>query len=91
MGKLRAQLSASTNTLATLQAEVPSSQLITSNMVKGSEVINAATLIPHRFRQSRAYYLVLALIASLAIGMIIVIVRALVSDRVRTRSDVAEQ
>jgi capsular polysaccharide biosynthesis protein len=90
VGKLRAQLSVASNTLVTAQAEASSAQLITSSMVKGSEVINAATLIPHRFRQSRAYYLALALIASLAIGMIIVIIRALVSDRVRTRSDVAD-
>jgi capsular polysaccharide biosynthesis protein len=90
LGRLRAQLSATGNALATAQTEVFTTQLNTAKMVKGSEVINAATLIPHRFKQSKAFYLALALIAGLAIGMIIVIVRALVSDRVRTRGDVAE-
>jgi hypothetical protein len=89
LGRLRAQLSAASNTLTTAQTKVSTTQLNTANMVRGSEVINAATVIPHRFKQSKEFYLVLALIASLAIGMIIVIVRALVSDRVRTRSDVA--
>jgi capsular polysaccharide biosynthesis protein len=89
LGRLRAELSAASNTLTTAQTSESTRQLNIDAMLKGSEVINAATLIPHRFKQSKEYYLALALIASLAIGMIIVIVRALVSDRVRTRSDVA--
>jgi capsular polysaccharide biosynthesis protein len=90
VNKLRAQVSAASNTLTTAQTQESDTRLNTAAMVKGSQVINAAVVTPHRLRQSKEFYLLLALIAGLAIGMLIVIVRALVTDRVRTRGDVAE-
>ena len=58
--------------------------------VKGSQVLDSATAVPHSFKQKRTFYLVLALIAGLVIGMAIVILRALMSDRLRNRDDIAD-
>ena len=62
----------------------------TTAMVKGSQVLNAPSPVPHSFKQKRTFYLVLAFIAGLAIGVAIVVIRALVSDRLRNRDDIAD-
>ena len=59
-------------------------------MVHGSQVINAPTAVPRSLKQKRVFYLVLAFIAGLAIGLAIIIIRALVSSRLRSRDDIAE-
>ncbi len=65
-------------------------QMTTTLMVKGSGILNPATPIPHSLRKGKAFYLAAALLIGLAIGMIIVVVRALVSDRLRLRNDIAD-
>lgn len=67
-----------------------STQVTTETMVKGTDVLNPATVIPRSFRQGKAYYLAVMLIVGLALGMAIVIIRALVSSRLRRRDDVAD-
>ena len=59
-------------------------------MIKGSEVLNAPTPIPHSLKKGKAFYIAVTFLIGLVIGMAIVIVRALVSDRLRNRDDIAE-
>jgi capsular polysaccharide biosynthesis protein len=61
----------------------------TNQMVKGSRVIDAATPIPRSHLKGTALYVAGGLLGGLAAGMGIVIVAALVSDRLRRRDDVA--
>ena len=59
-------------------------------MVEGSEVLDAAAPLPHSGRLKLAIlYAATGLVAGLALGLGIVIVMALVSDRLRRRDDVA--
>lgn len=89
LSRLREQLTATSNALASDKVQESTTQLNTATMVKDSVVINVAAPVAHKFKQSKSFYLAIALIAGLAIGMGIVIVGALVSDRLRTRNDVA--
>lgn len=90
---LQGQLSSAQTALLNAQQNVSSvidvGGASTAAMVKGSEVLNAPSPVPHSFKQKRIFYLVLAFIAGLAIAAAILIIRALVSDRLRNRDDVA--
>lgn len=92
--KLQAQRNDASDTLTATQAKaidtLATTQLITAAMVKSSQILNAATVTPHGFKTSKAFYLAVALIGGLAIGIIVVIIGALVSDRLRRRDDIAE-
>ena len=62
----------------------------TASEVKGSEVLDAAAPIPpHSRLKHLLLYAAIGLIAGLALGLGIVVIRALVSDRLRRRDDVA--
>lgn len=65
------------------------SRTATNNMVKGSKVLDPATPIPRSHLKNTALYVAGGLLGGLALGMAIVIVAALVSDRLRRRDDVA--
>jgi len=67
-----------------------SNQTGTSAAVRGSIVLGTATLTPRSHLKGTALYVAGGLIVGLAVGMAIVIVTALVSDRLRRRDDVAE-
>jgi capsular polysaccharide biosynthesis protein len=67
-----------------------SGALTTASMVKGSQILNSPTPARQSFKKSRLFYLVLALFAGFAIGVVIVIIRALVSERLRNRDDIAD-
>jgi capsular polysaccharide biosynthesis protein len=56
---------------------------------KGSRVLDPATLLPKHSKAHLALYVGGGLIGGLMLGMIIVILRALTSDRLRRRDDVA--
>jgi capsular polysaccharide biosynthesis protein len=92
--KLQAQLSTANTTLISAQQNadiaVTTGGQTTQAMVKGSQVLNTPAPVPHSFKQKQVFYLVLALIAGLAIGAAIVVARALVSDRLRNRDDIAD-
>jgi capsular polysaccharide biosynthesis protein len=62
----------------------------TNEMVKGSKVLDAATAIPRSHLKNTALYILGGLLGGLAAGMGIVIIAALVSDRLRRRDDVAD-
>jgi hypothetical protein len=61
----------------------------TAQEIKGSEVINTATAIPRSRLRLPLQFVVAGLLAGLTLGMGIVIVAALASDRLRRRDDVA--
>jgi len=65
-------------------------QTVTNAMVLDTEVVNGATLVPKSHLKSMLLYVLGGLIIGLAVGMGIVIISALVSDRLRRRDDVAD-
>jgi hypothetical protein len=95
-GKLpsvQAQLSQATSQLPALQQTVTGNQvsarMSTAQMVRGSAVLDAAAPIAHSRFKLPALYAVGGLLAGLVLGVGFVIVRELVSDRLRRRDDVA--
>ena len=96
----QAKLSARRSQLAQAQAQLPAlQQAITSNqvttrmtatqLVQGSQILDAATATPSSRFKHAGLYAVGGLIAGLLLGLAVVIARALVSDRLRRRDDVA--
>jgi capsular polysaccharide biosynthesis protein len=67
-----------------------SGRTTTDAMVHDSQVINAATLIPHSRVKSAVLYVAGGLFGGLVVGLGIVVVSALVSSRLRCRNDVAD-
>ncbi|MGD0559078.1 MAG: hypothetical protein ABSA93_29410 [Streptosporangiaceae bacterium] len=94
LDSLRKQLNYANTTLTAVEdnstTQVASTQTVTSQMVNNSQVIDTATLLSPSLKKGIVFYAAVALLAGLAIGMGIVIVRALVSDRLRRRAEVAE-
>lgn len=74
---------------STVVGEKSSAQSTTASMIYGSQVLDAAALLKHSKIKSLAEYVLSGLIGGLAIGMGIVIVRELISDRLRRRDDIA--
>ena len=64
-------------------------QVNTNDIIKDSQVIDGATIIPHSKLKGAGLDLAGGLIGGLAIGMGLVVVLALTSDRLRRRDDVA--
>ena len=91
--KLQSQLKTANDGLPTLQQTVAGlaaeEKSTTSSMIDGSQVLNAATLQHHSTIKDIIEYLLIGLIAGLAIGLGFVVVRELISDRLRRRDDVA--
>jgi capsular polysaccharide biosynthesis protein len=85
-----AQASLALTTLQTADADTAATaQTSTDQEVQGSEVLNAATLAPHSQLKRLVEFVAIGLIAGLAIGLGFVLVRVLISDRLRRRDDVA--
>ena len=57
--------------------------------MRGSYTLNAAALVPHSQKKTAVLYALSGLIAGLALSMGWVVVGALVSDRLRSRDDIA--
>jgi capsular polysaccharide biosynthesis protein len=70
-------------------ANQATTRIDTATVVKGSQVLDPAAPILHSRLKLLLVYVGTGLIAGLALGMFIVIIRALVSDRLRRRDDVA--
>lgn len=91
---LHAQADQADNTLTQLQQSVNNSQITngsaTTAAVKGSLVMDAATLLPSSRIKKLLLNAALGLILGLVLGMGIVVVQALVSDKLRRRDDVAQ-
>lgn len=91
--KLRRERTNETNSLDSLEQDVAgqkaNGQIITSSMVDGSQVVDSATPKAHSRLKAPAEYIGIALVAGLALGLGIVIIQAILSDRLRRRDDVA--
>jgi capsular polysaccharide biosynthesis protein len=94
LASLDNQRTAAETTFSTLQQTVTgnqaNSEVTTAEEIKNSGVLDPAALIAHSRLKEMGIYVIGGLIAALAIGIGIVIVRALVSDRLRRRDDVAQ-
>jgi capsular polysaccharide biosynthesis protein len=93
VGKLEAQYVTADNKLLNLKQQVSATNVqnevnVTSE-IDGSQVLNPATAAKHSKLKYIAYDIVSAVFAGLVLGMAIVVVRALISDRLRRRDDIA--
>ena len=93
LAKLQNQLKTATDMLPTLEQTVTgltaSDESTTSAMIDGTQVLNAATAMHHSTMKDALEYVLSGLIGGLAIGLGIVIVRSVISDRLRRRDDIA--
>ena len=91
--QLQAQLKTAQQSLPTLEQTMTGlkadTQSNTATMIYGSQVLDAATLLKHSKVKSLVEYVLSGLIGGLAIGLGIVIVRELISDKLRRRDDIA--
>jgi capsular polysaccharide biosynthesis protein len=91
--KLKNQLNTATIMLPTIEQTVTGltaqEESTTSSIIDGSQVLNAATLAHHSKIKDIIEYVLAGLIGGLAIGLGIVILRELISDRLRRRDDIA--
>lgn len=78
-----------TNVQTTVQGSDADATVTTTSMVNGTQILDAATAAPHSKGKYLAFYLAIGLFGGLAVGMGFVIVRALVSDKLRRRGDIA--
>lgn len=93
LSSLRAELSSVTATLANLQTAVSGNQTTvkpaTTEAIKSSQVVDKAALLPRSRLRHLLLYPGAALVGGAAVGIAIVLIRAIVSDRLRRRDDVA--
>lgn len=61
----------------------------TTTLIKGSQVLDAATPLPQHSKRYLVLYAGGGLLGGLVLGLFIVIIRSLVSDRLRRRDDIA--
>jgi capsular polysaccharide biosynthesis protein len=91
--KLRASSNQATSELGVLNEQVKTAKATaeetTAAMVGQSKVLDAASPLPHSRLKPLVLFSGAGLIVGLVLGMGIVIIRALVSDRLRRRDDVA--
>jgi capsular polysaccharide biosynthesis protein len=93
LGALKNALKVAQDQLPTLESTVTGlkaeAQNTTAAMIYGSQVLNPATLNHHSNLKDLLEYAVSGLIGGLALGLGIVVVRELISDRLRRRDDIA--
>jgi capsular polysaccharide biosynthesis protein len=93
LNALNASRTKAENSIAALQQTATDNQAaaepITASMIQGSQVLNPATADQHSRKKLAVEYVASAFIAGLALGIGIVVIRAIVSDRLRRRDDVA--
>ena len=92
LNSLRTQQTSATDALTSLQQALFSNQTTTlpaaTAAVKSSEILSVAPL-PHSRLKTLVLYAALGLLTGLFLGLGIVVLRALVSDRLRRRDDIA--
>jgi len=91
---LQGQLSSATATLASYQQAVigneTTNQSATVAAIKSSQVLDGAALLPRSHLRGLLLYPGAGLVIGLAVGIGIVLIRAMVSDRLRRRGDIAD-
>ena len=95
LSALREQGTRASNDLAVLEQQVSATKaataVATASMIGGSDVLDPASPLPPRSRWKQPLlYAGGGLIIGLILGMGVVVVRALLSDRLRRRDDVAQ-
>ena len=94
LSNLRAQHLQATGTVANLEQSVLGNQTnvepAVSAAVRGSGVLDTATPLAHSRLKPLVLYAAIGFIVGLVLGMAIVIIRALLSDKLRRREDVAQ-
>ena len=94
LSNLRTQLTSAQNVLAAAQQnEVTTSatdRASTATEINGSRSLSMPTPLPHTFKKGKAFYIGVSFFVGLVLGMAIVIIRALMSDRLRRRDEIAE-
>jgi capsular polysaccharide biosynthesis protein len=93
LGALRNSVPGATDAVSTAKTNASYSQLqsqtTTAQMIQGSEVLSAATPAHRSVKKFLALYAVGGLVGGLAVGMAIVMIGAVTSDRLRRRDDIA--
>lgn len=93
VSKLQDQLKTANNQLPTIEQTVTGltaeEKSTTSSMIDGTQVLDAATVGHHSKVKDIIEYALSGLIGGLAIGIGIVVVRELTTDRLRRRDDIA--
>ena len=91
--RLEAQQTAAANNLGTVKANVTSTTVstrtTTQQMIHGSQVVSPATPGKRAVKKTLVLYGIGGLLGGMVIGMVIVIIGAVTSDRLRRRDDVA--
>jgi len=91
--RLQAQQTAAANNLGSVKQDVTatlvSERATTQQMISGSQVVSPATAGQRPVKKTLAIYGIGGLLAGLVIGMVIVIIAAITSDRLRRRDDIA--
>ena len=95
LNSLSKQQTQANTALTTLQQTAAStkadSQVTTATIVHGSRVLDPASPLPPHSRLKRLLeYAAIGLIAGLAVGVGFIVIRAIISDRLRRRDDVAQ-
>ena len=94
LNSLRTQRTDASNALAQVQqyatSTLASGRTITSSIVNDSQVLNSATPIVHSRLKGAGLYVAGGLIGGLAVGMGLIVITALMSDRLRRRDDIAD-
>jgi capsular polysaccharide biosynthesis protein len=93
LANLKAQRSKANAALIVLEQAVrtnaASLRLNTTALINGSQVLDKAAPLPQHATRYKVLYIGGGLIAGLVLGLLIVIIRAMVSDKLRRRDDVA--
>jgi capsular polysaccharide biosynthesis protein len=93
LSSLQAQGKAASNALAEVRqyvtATLASTRTATQAMVQGSQVLDQATAVKHSRTKGALLYAGGGLLGGLVLGMVIVVVGAITSDRLRRRDDIA--
>lgn len=93
LGRLTVGYRAADQAVSTLKQQVPGTitqdQIDLTSQIDGSQVLNPASAGKHSKLKYIAYDVVTGLFAGLVLGMAVVVIQALVSDRLRRRDDIA--
>lgn len=93
LADLRSQQSDATNALNSLKQSADYSQLsaqeTTAQMIRGSEVLSSAAPRKRSVKKTLALYAVGGLVGGLVVGLAIVVIGAITTDRLRRRDDIA--
>ena len=92
LSSLQAKRSEATGTLTVLEQALVSEQTNTQPTIaaRGAVVLDGATPLPHSRLKHLLLYALIGLFVGVVLGVGVVLIRALVSDRLRQRDDIAQ-